>query len=362
MKTFRRLTIYFVGLFLVVSMLSCNDSSSNTSITTIDLKNSLNNAPNELKDSLKVEKIIPLQITDKSILSSNIYIVDVNSEYIVIRSKSRIYFFSYPSGEYKFSIYKRGQGPHEYANLGDVLVYSKEKEVKVLDIHRNKIITYGFDAEFKNEIKNINLQSLLKIDDDCSIGYNEDSNYRISLFDKNWNIKDSFLRRKAKKFDAFRVINSFEKADELVYTKLKDTVFRFDNQQLEPYLYISKGSLSIPDEVMYNLSKKGQRYKYIWGDWIRIYKNYMFLTFIYRNHKYFDIWNINNTKLLYRNKISTPEERQGVPILVGNTKVYYWIDYVKNNKMYAIIKDDEIENLNLDNNNEYNPVVLEIKN
>ncbi|WP_172914779.1 6-bladed beta-propeller [Capnocytophaga canis] len=320
----------------------------------------------DLKESMGVEKLsikpleatqmIPLEFTKRSVLRSA-YIEGVTDEYIVVRNGNSLIFFD-TQGKFLSKISRMGNGPEEYIENTYSWIDFDKKEAHVYDLHRKSVKRYDFSGNFIEEKKNVHLWSFTELSSDRFIAYNDMlSNFEFTIYDKNWNVKDSIIERKDKfNIKDFNVIKSFQISKNNIFFYNAPIIYQSKNGGMFPKIFLEKGNLQIPDEIHYDLSRKNEKQRYIWNDFVTLAGDYLFLSYYYDNKKYDDIWNVKNQKLLYRNTISSPDELPGVPISVNGEEVRGWIRYFENDMFYFVVSEGEQEKLNVDN--EENPIIV----
>ncbi len=347
------------SLYIVFAIVSCVNKSIYRE-NTINVASSLSIKNKELNKPLNVQKIIPLQFTNASMLGENVIIVDISDEFIVVKDSKIVYIFD-SKGNYLSKIDCRGQGYREYLNISDILVDVQEENVLILDFFRNSVKKYNFKGNFISEIKDIQVMSFERVNNDCIIGFNPPfSDYEFTFISDNWRKRDSIHKRKSKfTSEDFTVFKDFKLFDShpYFYDNSSGVVNFFNQKNIDTLLIVDKGEFQIPSEIAYSLKRKKERRKYIWGDYINLTKDFLFLEFYYKNEKYYDIWDINTKKLLFRKSINSPN--QSIHLISTDNQVIegmnVWVKFIKNDKLYFLV---EPECINLDNKG--NPIILQI--
>lgn len=353
---------FFINLLFFTIFTSCknNTEKQENYDTIINLKETIGIESLPVKP-LQSTQIIPLEFTEKSILQ-NINIEGITNQYIAISDVNNLYFFD-TQGTFLSSISRKGNGPEEYIDITYSWIDFSKKEAHLYDLHRKSIKKYDFSGNFIEEKKSIHLMSFTELNPNEFIAYNgTHSNFEFAIYDKKWNIKDSIIQRK-EKVDTkdFSVIKSFQKSNDNVFFYDKSIIYECKNKEIFPKIFLEKGNLQIPDEVMYDIKRKKERQQYIWGDFVTLAGDYLFINFYYDNKKYYDVWNVKNQKLLYRNIMSSPNDLSGITISVNGKEVRGWIKYFEDNALFFTISENEQEKLEIDNQGNPILVVIDLK-
>ena len=76
---------------------------------------------------------------------------------------------------------------------------------------------------------------------------------------------------------------------------------------------------------------------------------------------YFDIWDIQSDKLLYRRVVSGYGGTFGIPLKFDRVNIKVWPSYVDGNHMYLVISADILSDV-MPSISEYdNPVIIELE-
>lgn len=347
--------IFFTSVFIL--FISCKNSTKKqeNQNSVLNFKESIILESLPVISPLKATIISPLEFTEKSILG-NFFIVGVSEQYIVTQDVDKLCFFD-KKGAFLSTISRKGNGPEEYTSISNCWIDFNKKEAHVHDFHRKSIKKYDFSGNFIEEKPSINLYSFTELNPDEFIAYNEaSSDFKFTIYDKKWNIKDSLFARKEEKTKDFIVLKNFQKNGSDVFFYDESFLYECKNKEILPKLFLEKGDLKIPNEVMYDIKRKKERHKYIWGDFVILAENYLFVDFYYNNKKYYDIWNVKNQKLLYRNILSSPNDPLGIRISINGKEVNGWIKYFENNTLYFLIS--EHTQSELETSNQENPIIV----
>lgn len=141
--------ILLAGIYLFAS---CHTKTNSSDIITIDLNA---NVKDTLYYSSFIDSIsyIPLQTTD-SCLIGQIKDVIIRDNMIFVHDKQlhTIWIFD-NEGNYKSNISRKGSGPEEYATLNKITYNNVNKQITILDIWTQSILTYDLSGHFIKRIK-----------------------------------------------------------------------------------------------------------------------------------------------------------------------------------------------------------------
>lgn len=217
-------------------------------------------------EQFKLSKIIKLETTSESLIDFTQKII-FSSEYIFIKGGKELFQFDL-NGKFLNKISNQGNGPGEYRNLTDILVFEDLKRIWIYDSGIRKILQFNFNMEFESEQKlggpflDIEVFNN-KIFGTSGYSYNDKNKSSIMVFNGNniLNISSdtSFLPidiRKSKtihvqRFDLFSVnkyklnfVNSFN-----------DTIYNLDRfGAISKEFYIDFGDKKVLEDDLINES------------------------------------------------------------------------------------------------------------
>lgn len=354
-----RKSLFILGLVLLL-FISC--SQNPVKDVCIPLKSTIeNNTRPENIDILDNIGIIPLETTDESLLGE-CQIVDVNNKEVIIKDLNSIYIFNKETGKYESKILRLGDGPEEYASLSDVVSDSSRQQVYVLDGNGN-VKVYDSNGKFRKKYENDSIISMEMLNNSHFVAFNRPNGpykYDINIYDNEWSVLKNLHKKHAEKphYKDIIEINDFCIFNGLPCFMESDTIYQIKDGNINFLFYIDKGDLALPMEVFTDIKRKKERASYIWGNYGFLAGDFYFLRFYYDNKIYYDIWNISSMKLMCRNVVSSPIEPKGVPVYINGKEIYVWPSFVKNDTVYCILMDTEVEKINFPNNNEGNPIIF----
>jgi hypothetical protein len=370
----KKLLIMTYAVFLTL-LVSCNPKE-NVKCIVIDLENTIHKqSPKNFKlnDIAQSMRLIPIETND-SVLFKHVIIVGTTEENIVAHSgnigvlEKAVYFINKIDGKVSSVISRSGQGPEEYISIGDVHLNKQDNTLYLYDPNRKRINEYTFDGKFIRSIRNdsIGVFRMLK-DGNFAVSYSPfvDTEFSLGIYDSSWNLKRRGIPRVAvdEKFDMIYFDAILEFNGEHFYKLAHcDTLYRITSEFEEPYLVHSKGKYEIPIDIKANSRKTEESgYRYIQQDGGDLISTYYFITFYYDNKRYREIWDIENSLLIYRSEYSRDGGINGVPVIINEKEIYVWPRYVSNESLYCLIENEDAISLIPSLPADTNPIILEVK-
>lgn len=311
-------------------------------------------APAELRTwvkNMKVHSVLPLELTDSSMLGECRIAGEVDDK-IVLYDSEAIYSFNAQTGNFLFPISRKGDGPEEYVYILDLAISPADTAVYVFDGNKKKINIYSLHSgEFMRSIKNDSIVSLEILGRDNWLTYNspvKPYHYDICMHNlKMGNSRGVSVRKEAIEVNkGYVTMNDFIKSNDSVFYYESDTLFQIhETGRISPIVYIDKGTLDLPIEVATDYKRKQERMNYIWGERLRFNDRYCFLSFYHKNRAYFDVWDLKNSTLLYRNVATNISSDLGVEVEIEGKTIYVWPTFVKDNFFYCVLDEVAVEKL-----------------
>jgi len=370
-----KLLILCTLIFAVFASCS-NQQKEKSKCIFIDLENTINKqGPKNFKlnDVAQSMRLIPIETND-SVLFRNVIISDVTEENIIVYGgnigvhKKAVYFINKMDGKVSSIIDRYGQGPEEYISINDVHLNELSNTLYLYDSNGRKTNEYTFGGKFVRSIKNDSIAAFRMLKDgNFVISYAPfiNTGFSLGICDSSWNLKRRGLPKMGKniKFDMiyFDAILKFN--GEYFYKMAHcDTLYRITTAYDEPYLVHSKGKYNIPLDIkasLENTEKEGCNY--IQQDYGDLIKKYYFLTYWYDYKLYSEIWDIENSSLIYKNEYSRNGGVKGVPVIINEKKINVWPSYVSSDCLYCVIGNEDAISLIPSLPADTNPIILEIK-
>lgn len=365
-------------IIIIIVCYNCNNNSKNDKIRSIHVASSISERPKQIVFEVDPQdvSIIPLANDDKAYLSQ-VSVVGVDEKQLVVTSDDKIFFYAVNNGDLLSMIDRKGKGPQEYLNIASSVVDFDKEVITIHDMYSRNLAQYGFKGDFIQKIKNDSIIWLASTDK-FFFAFNDPqvaTQCQFEIYDKDWNLRKSTSNKESNdaKSDIIRIVGMYNH-DNTIYVTINDTLSIFTPEfELEPYLTFDKGSLKCPSEVEndrknYDLSKS-----YITSDYATLIGNYIYYRYMYNEHKYQDMWDVNSGKLIGRNIIDgavdlrmmsfTPKEGQnnGISIKYKDNIINVGDPvYVKGDKTYFVLDQIYVNELGLFDRELNNPVIMSV--
>lgn len=235
-------------LLLSVILLNC---TSNTNIglnESVDLRNIIDK-PASLLQSEIIESVSKISLeTSDSILIKYITNVIVDNDLLYIQHGSICSIFD-KSGKFLSQISRKGEGPEEYLTISQMLI--DDKNILIYDNIKKKIFTYNSKGQFINVINSpLKFQNIAQLSDNKFIGYIPNSSghetIKFGIFNTQGLLLDSVLNNTQFECKVFLFFSNegkfFNKKNNLYFKEfLNDTIYKIDEDKLNPYLRFELG-------------------------------------------------------------------------------------------------------------------------
>jgi hypothetical protein len=342
----------------------------------IDLAKAINitKSPTKLtlNDISENIKIIPTETTD-FILFEHMIILGATKKNIIVQNSSLsnrdvfLYFVNRETGKASVLLNKQGNGPGEYTNINSAVINEQAGIVSVVD-HRKRISTYNFHGDFINSVRNDSVMIFTILNDgNFLVGFPSYSQigYALGIYDKSWKLKRKGIPKEYHKtaMTHFDEISKFNN-EYYYHVALGDTLYQVTSEYDKPYLVRSKGRYKLPPSVYASISELNKnRFQYIYGDHGYIISKYYFLSYEYNRENCYDIWNLENSTLIYRNRVSYKDNdsKGGIPLSIGNIQINVWPNYIDGDTMYCTVDVENALKLVPSLPEDTNPIILELK-
>lgn len=357
----------FVIIIVLIGVVACHQQES--SYILIDIGNAVNDKGSDkmmLNDIGQIVRLIPTETNDTTLLA-HMSIAGVTKQHVVVYDKYVVYFINKDNGKVSYRLNKQGRGAEEYGMIFSVTVNEADSIIYLFDPVMRNLNIYTFDGQFVNAIKNDSIGGHVKLNDGnfavCFSPYSK-TEHRLGIYDQSWNLlRESINRSIDQKFAMyfFDIINKFN--GEFYYkAAFIDTIYHISSKEENPYIVISQGKYKIPTEVIASLEKINKEgHNYIQQEYGVLASKYFFLTYNYNRMLYHDIWDIENSSLIYRSKYGREGGWEGIPVSIGGVQINVWPSYVDGDNIYCVIQGEDaiklIPSLPLD----ANPIILEFK-
>lgn len=144
--------LYSASLMLALLATGCGDANQKPFVLPqIDMNADYPEKEICLQDIADVS-YIPLETTDKMVFEGSIVELSKDGIVAVDKMNSRLLLF-YPDGKARYLLSRKGEGPQEYINLGDVVVDWKREEIYISHKGGERIQVYTLDGSFKRTLE-----------------------------------------------------------------------------------------------------------------------------------------------------------------------------------------------------------------
>lgn len=360
---------FFFTCIVFLGLISCRESQKTMPYVVIDLEKALNNNVTEditLEDFADIVRIIPIETND-SILLQFMNIAGVTEHQIVVYDKNGLYFINKEDGKASFYLNRQGRGEGEYTSLSNACINERDSMINLFELETGTISKYTFDGRFTESVKNDQIGEYIELDDGNFAAYfpsYSKTDDRLGIYDKSWNLKRSAISRVAGPRLAMIYLDQLVKCNGKYYYKaaLADTVYQITSESETPYMVISKGKYKMPLEVLTTLDKMDKEsFHYIKDSGGYMASKYFFLVYNYNRKQYYDIWDMENSSLIYRSKYGQQVGIDGIPVTVNGVQVNTWPRYVSGDTIYCFIEAVDARRIIPPLPEDTNPVILELK-
>ena len=228
---------------------------------------SLRYIPLETNDSSLFQEVKKVMLDQKN----NIYVLDG------IGTRS-LYKFS-PTGKFLHRIGDRGRGPGEYLSAEDFNIY-QDSIIEIYDTGKEQILCYHASGKFIGSIAapEEGCQTFIHLQDTLAF-YNDSDvlpNLTIQVKDNKYTFWEKDYQTS---YSGYR--NFSYNGEHILYSAYyNDTIYRFHNEELLPYLYIDFGRNRLPQKLREG-HPRGTHYCYGMGE-VKSPPQFLFFSFFYQ--------------------------------------------------------------------------------
>lgn len=250
-----------IFFFIFLLMISCNRSSKNVNtiedVIHIDIQNLYSLNFDEVYDSICY---VPLELTDKSLLSSIDKLYKSDSCYIIFDYKQMNIMVYNLDGSFRCVVGKKGGGKDEYMYWNDVYYSKKDRYIYAHERFQNRIYVYDLYGNliFKTKQSRYQFNSFIK----TSMGffvyscfkkpYNMDGYNLMLLDDELQELKKSYFPQE--EFINASIDPAFFTSDnnEFFYYPSSNVVYKLGDEII-PYCQFDFGDRTMPYEEIVHL-------------------------------------------------------------------------------------------------------------
>lgn len=377
--------VFLFGVAAVLAMASCGESDKSASqYIVIDMAEALGKkVPGDMtfNDIAEVVNVIPVATND-SVLMGYISVYADNDKYLIAHSSvlgrdNILFFINKNDGTVPLKIDRQGKGPEEYMGIDGVEIDDENKTVYVYDMSKQVINQYSYDGKCKSYINAGNLGSFRMLKDgNFAFTYNprERTDKSIGIYDKDLNlIRESDIMRDNTERRMTYLSHVSKYNGELYYRRpLCDTIFHITTEYDEPFIVMNKGKYKMPDEFTIDIEVTDKESpKYIAQDYGMLAGKYFFGFYYYDDKRYYEIWDVETAKPIYRSVFEflgmdgdkpILSGNYGIPVEIGGQEVIVWPSYVSGNDVYCKLENyDDAVKIVPGLKDDDNPVIVHLR-
>ena len=363
-----------IALLGLLAFISCRDDSVPRDYHVLDFSN-VEPQKTDLEDVPKYRAISYGQIdtADGSFLRF-CHFNGIKDSLFIVMDMNKILVVEM-DGHVKTRVEHVGRGPNEYLEIYSSALDKENERLFILgDFSNNKQVSvYSFSGEL--------LGTIPLSESGSSICYSENSLYYTTLpeseslvrkieldTNKDVIIQSQYTSRNRIETAIINLDHLSMVDGEIIYHKaLCDTIFKISEDFLCPYLVLDLGEKSMPVEYYQTLDLlRSKQSSYINVQGTTICDGMLYLYFWYNHILYYDIWDINAEKLVYRNfyrenELSAMDRSKiGLPITVNGHNLFFWPRTVADGIVFCELSQDDATKVMSDYNPDLNQAFLMI--
>lgn len=360
--------IVYIGLCFV--FWACNDKIMIQN--RVDLLEKIKeDSKNELSMNNLIEDYKIILLEDSAFLINSHQICAVTPTLIVLSDVNAVSIIDRNTGKVRYNIAHQGRGAGEYTTLSKCVVDDKTQSLYILDSSLGKLLQYSYNGEVIREITGLHELADFELNKDGTFlvcyKYEAKIPFELGIYDNNFELKKQFIKNKWDKpsfnqgLFIFNDIKNFNGG--FYYQPIEnDTVFNITNGEEEYGFTIREGNLKIPLDVMTDIKKKAERMNYIWGEYGVLSGSLYFSSYYHNNAKYQDIWNLDESDLLYRNIIKAEgSPRLGIKLNMGEKDLGVWPSFASGEYVYCMVNGMVAHSIFPQFSEDSNGFILELK-
>lgn len=249
---------------MCIAIISCNTINKKNASTCMTIN--INNSDNiSIFDIFSKIKIIPLETTDKSLISHiSKILTDQNHIYILDQRQGQIFIFD-KKGNYFSKIDKKGRGPEEYITIEDFKINPFTQNLEVLD-PMGKFFIFDTNGKYIQSFrlpKTLNAyHEFINLNTDSIVFYTSSEEYNLNIYSRSLDkIVDQSFKSK-KKLDINTPITSFYRFHDTIYFSqyLYDEIYHITDKGIHlDYEWFFPDYDYNPDEVIPNYDRNNAK-------------------------------------------------------------------------------------------------------
>lgn len=357
-----------LNLTVLIFLYSCSNSQFEQAHKVIDLASNLNDNPVEfvLDEIAVLDTVFEVANSDSTLLSFAFPQFEWNG-HLYINTTEALIDIDINTGHILNYIGRSGKGPGEYQFLNSTAFDPINKYIFVSDRNPNRILKYGFNGGYIDDIPINNASEIAVLDSNHLVVTSSSRANEIRAFeifnDRCESVRKSLQHKKILQ-TALRYNDLLFNRNDGCYFRgaLCDTIYSVNTISEKVFCVINKGKYKIPDELYASLSQlDALSHRYIYEERISFNSRYLFIMYWYESQKYMDIWDIENERLLGRNVYNPFSDVQmpGFKVRINDRMVNVHPCFMSDK--YMICQFCELEELSKIDSNlsiDSNPVLL----
>lgn len=364
-----KVSLSVAALFAVTVFYGCNDNREDQSFYTVDLGANITESTfDNISQSLDVISVFQPEFTDSTVLSF-LRRIDVRDDKILIQDndgKNRNQLFAFDKDGKALSILNRyGQGPEEYSLITSWGLNDKNQWA-IFDPLQKRIYQYDFDGSFISFRDNDSIFSLWHLPADKWIcrSNTKTPNLDIEIYNNDWSLYETIPTPKSwtpeeREFSFDNYIFDWVNAGKYyLFDGTNSIIYGLDRNSgsMKEIIRFDMGKHQIPPFESQEQFRNIRIYEYIVIQSPPIFVgNYLFVNY-YMNDVYFDVYDLRDGKLLFRNIANKDNQIYGMPVRLKEGEVRGWPIYADNKGFYFMVP--EFEAAKLSDTDEVNPMII----
>lgn len=334
---------------IVVLILAVACKSSSDQMITLKLDDHLSSDVKDVSfnDLFEVIGMSQLSVSDSTMLSRCL-VASMTEDKIIWWDPSKI-LVSDRNGNVANVISRKGRGPGEYSSLVDVKYDERADYIYICD-YAGPLKIYKPSGSFVGNVDTGGSVSSFCVDD--SYLYFVDKSDSACFTVASAGVKPEIIRKSSMKKrqmkTAMITLDGLEKYGPDVYFRraLSDTLYVITPESEEAFLHLDCGSHKMPLEYYATLDLMDSHSDdYITNFGVDLIKDKAFVSFVYKQKAYYDLWDIQHSKLLHRHIATMEDPTFGLPFNIDGTTCYLWPKYVSDREMLCELNPSDAASL-----------------
>ena len=333
-----------LGVLFLFLITACDSGTTHNAIPTIDLCGKVNkpSCDNLDQNAWKVREI-HFDVTDSTILS-NFRVLKIKDDKVWVSDKISIYRFNADNGSCESVFSRMGEGPEEYYSILTAGI-TDTGDILITDFNTQRLSMYKPDGTFIT-------RSAVRLGDFTPLsgtvraisfpGASPVGTLAYTLNERLEPVDSLLIGPDRETSKGFLTLLPLGLMDGKPCLQMRGTIFNMETMSLSrPLVALKTGHLHLPEDVEDDFNRRDERAQYINGLFALCWKSLVFVSYYYGENAYFDIWDTEKEKLMFRNK---GPMAFGFPLKTEDgTTVNVWPQYSDKDSLIGIIPSDSDE-------------------